>query len=348
MGLILPQEVEMKWVAQTRSHYLSLGYVEDGPSFWCKVQDLTHGSSALVEVRCDFCNSTYLKPYREVLNLRGDQYCCPTCLSHKKKTRDTNGNLMFIEIPYRNKDWLYHEYIELDREVSDIAHECGINKRTLLEWIKTFGLQKRDYRRSLIDVDDIVTRYRSGLETTEDIGMTYGVTGNTIASILRENGVIIPDRSDLMLQYYHKKGGLEKAREIAGKFENRVKSSCRQRGIPVEEFDGFSQEESHLIRNSWEYKAWRDAVFKRDDYRCVCCGRHHRRLEAHHLKNFSSYPEGRFDVDNGATLCVECHSPAYSDSFHAIYGEFNNTIEQFKDYIDTFSEQRKAMYQKGA
>lgn len=77
---------------------------------------------------------------------------------------------------------------------------------------------------------------------------------------------------------------------------------------------GGKTEEYRRIKQSGEYRAWRKAVFERDNYTCQHCGIKNgkgvgRTIELHpdHIKPQSQYPELRFDIDNGRTLCAECH-----------------------------------------
>lgn len=64
-------------------------------------------------------------------------------------------------------------------------------------------------------------------------------------------------------------------------------------------------EKKHL---SGLYKEWMLKVKKRDNWKCKiahpdCKGR----LEAHHILNWKDYPELRYEINNGITLCHAHH-----------------------------------------
>lgn len=79
------------------------------------------------------------------------------------------------------------------------------------------------------------------------------------------------------------------------------------------------------IRRSREYRLWRTAVYERDDYTCVWCLNRGGKLNADHIKPFAHYPELRFAIDNGRTLCEDCHRT--TDTFGAKSAKFKpNTL----------------------
>jgi len=61
--------------------------------------------------------------------------------------------------------------------------------------------------------------------------------------------------------------------------------------------------------NVWQrnHRNWRKRIFERDNYKCVDCGTN-KFLHAHHIKTRAEFPENEFDIDNGITLCRNCHS----------------------------------------
>jgi hypothetical protein len=63
-----------------------------------------------------------------------------------------------------------------------------------------------------------------------------------------------------------------------------------------------------------EYREWRTSVFKRDNWKCKmfnkdCNGM----LQAHHILRWSEYPELRYDINNGITLCIKHHPRKKND-----------------------------------
>jgi 5-methylcytosine-specific restriction endonuclease McrA len=72
-------------------------------------------------------------------------------------------------------------------------------------------------------------------------------------------------------------------------------------------WQGGKTSESLRLRSTTEYRSWRKSVFERDNFTCVQCGQRGCFLNADHIKPWAYYPDLRFDVDNGRTLCLTCH-----------------------------------------
>lgn len=91
---------------------------------------------------------------------------------------------------------------------------------------------------------------------------------------------------------------------------------------------GGTSSKNRIIRRSLQFKLWREAVFKRDNWTCRKTNKKGGVLHPHHILNFSQYPELRFDVNNGITLSEQSHR-----EFHKRYGLLNNSKEQIEEFI---------------
>lgn len=77
-----------------------------------------------------------------------------------------------------------------------------------------------------------------------------------------------------------------------------------------------AKEGKKLIRT-----AFRNAVFKRDGYKCVTCtfkssvDNAEKDLDAHHITDRTLIPNGGYVKENGISLCAPCHEKA--EVFHS-------------------------------
>jgi len=106
----------------------------------------------------------------------------------------------------------------------------------------------------------------------------------------------------------HSEETKRKLSEIHKKYPNRYWLGKKRPEISGENHYNWKGGISPRDATSPEYKKWRLAVFTRDNFSCLNCGRVGGDLEAHHIYRWKDYPKLRFEINNGATLCKECHN----------------------------------------
>jgi len=88
-----------------------------------------------------------------------------------------------------------------------------------------------------------------------------------------------------------------------------------------------------IDRNNSQLKTWRKKVWERDDYTCMVCRKYDYKnkdhtLNAHHFEGYLVDEDSRYDINNGFTLCKDCHT-----KFHKRYGFGKNNFWQYLEWL---------------
>ena len=75
-------------------------------------------------------------------------------------------------------------------------------------------------------------------------------------------------------------------------------------------------------------KEWRKSILEIENYTCRKCKQRGGRLVAHHIYAWATYPNKRFDIDNGACLCHACHR-----ELHSLYGQKKSIHKEYEKWI---------------
>lgn len=148
----------------------------------------------------------------------------------------------------------------------------------------------------------------------------------------------------------HWKGGIPKCIECSKQLGSYTAKRCKlcsgkrlgklKRGNKSHLWKGGVTNILQKIRGCFEYKIWRKLVYERDNYQCVLCGDNSGgNLEADHIIrlvdivnrfNIKSLDSAiscsdLWNIDNGRTLCVECHinTPTYGWVGQQLFNKLN-------------------------
>lgn len=106
-------------------------------------------------------------------------------------------------------------------------------------------------------------------------------------------------------------------KEFSSEHKRKIRAST-PRGNRHYNWLGGITDGNHKERNSVEFKEWSRAVLRRDKYTCQYCGKVGGLLHAHHVHSFAKYPELRYYIENGITLCKKCHDTNHPGQYERV------------------------------
>jgi len=181
------------------------------------------------------------------------------------------------------QELLIELYINQKLSLQQIADKFNCSGATVLNWMKRYGIPRRTVSDSLKGRANTWAR----LHRHKWVGKTVSEETKQKLSISR-------------------KGKSSWNKGLTKRTDDRLKNTGKSKELHWNWKGGLSNE-NILLRQSDQYKTWRTLVFQRDQYYCRMCGITHCELEAHHIKPFSTNMDERFNIDNGLTLCKQCH-----------------------------------------
>lgn len=92
-------------------------------------------------------------------------------------------------------------------------------------------------------------------------------------------------------------------------FKSNPRTYCSEKCSQISHRSDYFDEDGMMRKNYG--KTWAKNVKKRDKYSCKKCGSK-KQITAHHILPWRDHPNQRFNINNGITLCRECHLKVHS------------------------------------
>jgi len=199
------------------------------------------------------------------------------------------------DLKYKDRTWLYCEYVGKEKTIKEIGDECSISATTISNYLNKYNIPKRN--QCWTEEEDALLEELSAEMTFKEISKT-GLINKTYEAIrIRASNRNIESPYNPGYRNYR----------------TRKKISCTLRGIEEKDFKKFTLTENDRLRHSLKYGEWRENVFKRDNWVCqnpeceYCGNKQGTYLNAHHIIYWKDDEDLRFTLDNGITYCQNYH-----------------------------------------
>lgn len=128
--------------------------------------------------------------------------------------------------------------------------------------------------------------------------------------------------------------------------EQRIKISCSNQDIPIEEFKEFKTPRNKIERAKFYELKLHTQCFEKADFTCNKCDTRGTSLHAHHMNSWAFFEEGRYDLNNLVCLCNSCHN-----QFHSQFGNGKanpNTKLQYELFKNPATPKKEVLILTGA
>jgi len=148
--MLISKEAEVRWHHTNKNHYINRGYnfTKFNDKFMVNVDDLTNGSSATVEVLCDYCKITKIqKPYERYIKQNEKTLIHKDCCGNPKCQNEKRQESMFSKYGEKSAlklDIFKNKMIETNNErygVSNVLLVKEIKDKALATLSNNYGVQ---------------------------------------------------------------------------------------------------------------------------------------------------------------------------------------------------------------
>lgn len=216
---------------------------------------------------------------------------------------------------YKDEKWLREKYYEEDLTQKDISEICGVASRTIGRWLKKFDLKRTKHRYK--DEEWLHKKYIEEDLTQSEIAEICDVSSTTIGNWCHkfdfETGYggsvsVNCNWCGSEFQKQKRRYEIDERHFCDGEcYGNWRSENLRGENNPSWVEGGGRDREIYTEQE-------REEIFERDDYTCQDCGQKGGQIQAHHLIRVSEDKNKSHDIDNGVTLCTDCHIERHEEA----------------------------------
>lgn len=246
---------------------------------------------------CKICGEKKYFTISEKWKVKKQLFCSKKCqlswvrkLPHKKRGKYSDKIREAMRVGWEkksgkykhiSKDWLLEYYLNKKLGTPECGKLANCSCATIYRRLKKFGIPVRNHSESQkgLHIGDKSPRWKGGRKIKKCC-----VCGNNTNPRPKYN---------------------DGRKVVCSKFCKAKLMSLINGGEKCHLWQGGSKK--RFRGNNFIYKNWRRSVFIRDEFTCQKCNQKNIYIQAHHIMPYAKFPELRFDINNGATLCKNCH-----------------------------------------